>query len=665
MFSLARLVHEELNFFGDVLDKRPSEMSRSAKDPLILVLDGDLPLRSKVVSLLASALPAQQVWAIANIARLVAQGVECEDLVAQLPRLLWSKSTKVELAAANTAHALLCRFPETYTPIFIRPILERAAAVPAVEYVDCIQEMASSVDAGVVKQTIIPLLDRLFQQNVGHRHAACRILQSLPVDRLPLNPETFERYLAADVLISEHLSDLALKFAPKFGETWIAVDLPKQLLRLEPSLGIIKFFVDFLNRIKIPELGSILVAAFEHAQTDHAIGLVLLRRMPIILQSKFTELHSRLLPLISVLAASSVDATKIELINVCAEVPWVLRANENMLYRVFNALSADKSVAVRKAFLTAITDLFDKVPTPSLRNVVMQVYQQMLNDPDMGVLELMVNEYMLVKFAQMRSPSQMCLVLDLAEKFKNRWRFFSKILATIEQFPTDEILAIITRLLVMVKEAVTTNPQSLGRQVVSFYAFVVRSRFEGIKIGDFLIYLYTTYAKSDNYRERILYIQLAQGLIPEFSQKEFIDRVWPSILEYATETVSLVRVKVLQFVLTVRKEFESIRAAGLTNNITELLENYWQDPDPEVQAMLAQFLTIARKPKSAGVSCETLPKIDTAAPQTNCAVQPAMRLVSRRARRLTIPINRSTTYVPGRITVHRSASGDIFRSNRK
>jgi hypothetical protein len=237
-----------------------------------------------------------------------------------------------------------------------------------------------------------------------------------------------------------------------------------------------------------------------------------------------------------------------------------------------------------------------------------------------------MDQFVLVKLAQMPSPSHM----RLAEKFKNRWRLFSKFLATIEQFPTDEILAIVARLLAMAKEAVASNPQSLGRQVVSFYAFVVRSQFESIKIVDFLTYLYITYGKGNNYRERILYIQLAEGLIPEFSQDEFINMVWPNILECASESVALVGVKVLQFILTRRRDFETIRAAGLTDAVTELLENYWQDPDPEVEALLGKFLIITGKPRSADASRETLPKIDAGTPQTKRAGHPASRMGSRR-----------------------------------
>jgi hypothetical protein len=121
---------------------------------------------------------------------------------------------------------------------------------------------------------------------------------------------------------------------------------------------------------------------------------------------------------------------------------------------------------------------------------------------------------------------------------------------------------------------------------------------------------------------------------------------WPNILECATEIVAPVRVKVLQFTLTMRQEFESIRAAGLTDNITKLLENDWKNP--EVETMLAKFLIISGKPQPAGGSRETLPKIDTAKSQTECAVQPVMQMVSR-----------LTT------SGHRNPSSDIFTGNLK
>jgi hypothetical protein len=109
---------------------------------------------------------------------------------------------------------------------------------------------------------------------------------------------------------------------------------------------------------------------------------------------------------------------------------------------------------------------------------------------------------------------------------------------------------------------------------------------------------------------------------PEFPQDELIDMVWSNIHECATESV-----KVIQFILTMRREFESIRAAGLTDDITKFLENDWKNP--EVEAMLAKFLIISGKPKSAGGSCKTLLEIDTAESQIDCAVQPVMRMVSR------------------------------------
>mgnify|MGYP001071254233 CR=1 FL=1 len=81
MFSLTKLVDETQNFFGDILDKRPSQVSRSAKDPLLLVLDDNLPLKEKVSKLLKSELASQKVWAITNIANLVSKNIECMNCI--------------------------------------------------------------------------------------------------------------------------------------------------------------------------------------------------------------------------------------------------------------------------------------------------------------------------------------------------------------------------------------------------------------------------------------------------------------------------------------------------------------------------------------------------------------------------------------------------------
>jgi hypothetical protein len=201
-----------MNFFGDVLDKQPSQVSRSSRDPLILIVNDSLPLRNKVASLLSSELPSQQIWAITNICKLVSHGIPCDDLVAEIPRCMWSKSAKVELAAANTAYALLYHFPAKYTHIFIGPILERMGAVPAIEYAACIEKMASAISPDDVNQAIIPLLDRLFDQDVNHQNAACHLLKFLPITESAVTPDSFLKYLRSAVLVNIHLTDVVKRF---------------------------------------------------------------------------------------------------------------------------------------------------------------------------------------------------------------------------------------------------------------------------------------------------------------------------------------------------------------------------------------------------------------------------------------------------------------------
>jgi hypothetical protein len=579
-------------------------------------MDDDLPLQAKVAALLESELASQQVWAIRNIARLVAEGVDCDDLIAQIPRRMWSKSAKVELAAANTTYALLCRLPVKYTRVFIGPILERIAAVPAIEYADCIEKMAAAIEPADVNNSIIPVLDKLFAQDLRHQYAACQILKFLPVEQLAITPESLSGYLYSSALVEENLSAIVERFSPKFGAIWVSSDLPNQLLRMDNRLGITIYFLDFLERIRIPTLYSTLQSIFEWAQADPSIALALLRRAPILMKSRFTDLSPRIFTLLPLLANSPLDSTKIWLIGALADVPVLLTTNENVLYRIFSCLSADQSVGMRKAFLTKVQALYEKVPTANLKYGIVQVFQNMFGDRDMGVLELLINPFMLCRFAETKRATEMDLVLDLADKFKFRWRFFSRILQTIESFPSDALLAILSKLLAMIQKAVSRNPQAVGRSAVSFYEFVIHSRFEIMRVPEFLQYLWNSHGKSLDYRERILYIKFAQAMMVELPPDDFMDMIWPTILEYGHEKVSLVRAKALELLAGVAREFKAIESISLSAGIIGIVSRYQEDNDPQVVSLIKPvMLLVSKRSSSFGHFGERLPEICISSPR--------------------------------------------------
>jgi hypothetical protein len=362
------------------------------------------------------------------------------------------------------------------------------------------------------------------------------------------------------------------------------VDLPSQLLALsaEYRLGVATYFFDFLNQIRIPALSATLQTACEWAQTDPVIALALLRRAPIVMKSRFSDLPAKVFALIPILSVSPLESTKLGLIAAFAEVPVLLTTSENALYRAFCALCSDRSVAVRKTFLKRIQELYEKVPTSNLRNGIVQLFQNLFSDSEISVLECLINPFMLVRFAEMRSPPTMTVVLNLAEKFKTRWRFFSKLMATLERFPQDCLTAMLSRFLGMVQEAVSLNPQSLGRSAVSFYRFLIRGRLDCMKLPDFLCYLATAYAQSRNFRQRIVYLQLSFALLPELSREEFLDAIWPNVLGYADERVPVVRAKVLEFISAFGKHFHSAQSCFLSAQIDDLVRVYAGDRDPMV-----------------------------------------------------------------------------------
>jgi hypothetical protein len=426
----------------------------------------------------------------------------------------------------------------------------------------------------------------------------------LPVTTLAITQESFAHYLRSAVFVNHHLSQVAVRWADKFGEDWIAVLLPNELLGLSADyrLGVATYFVDFLDRIRVPGLLPTLLSACEWALADSVIALALLRRAPVVMKSRFSDLPAKVLALIPILAASPLESTKLGLIAAFAEVQVLLNGNENVLYRAFCALGSDRSVAVRIAFLKRIQELYESVPTSNLRNGIVQMFQNLFSDKETAVLECLVNPFMLVRFAEMRSPPTMTIVLNLAERFKTRWRFFSKLMSTIECFPQDCLTSILSRFLGMVEEAVSLNPQSLGRSAVSFYRFLIHARLECMKLPDFLHYLASSYGQSRNFRQRVVYLQLASALLTELARDEFMETVWPQILAYAEEQVSVVRAKVLEFVVAFGKHFQSAHSFALSGQIDDLVRAYDGDSDPQVLEQLRQARHLVGQRKSVSLA---------------------------------------------------------------
>jgi hypothetical protein len=195
---------------------------------------------------------------------------------------------------------------------------------------------------------------------------------------------------------------------------------------------------------------------------------------------------------------------------------------------------------------------------------------------------------MLKTFAMTRPASAMPVVLELAQKFKTRWRFFSKILQTMEQFPRENIQMILKDVLKMIEQAVTINPQSLMRSVISFYAYVIHSRFENMKFNDFLAYLHIRYATSDRFQDRIVYIRLAGAMMNEFDHPTFLRDIWPHIKAYKHEVVTFVRAKVLEFLILFGNEFKSLESQAISQDMYEIVAKYEGSTDVHIKEMIAR-----------------------------------------------------------------------------
>lgn len=611
MFSLNKLVDETQNFFGDILDKRPSQVSRSAKDPLLLVLDDNLPLKEKVSRLLKSELASQNVWAITNIANLVSKNIECMDLVQQIPSFFLSASAKVELAAVKTAYALLWHDPKKFTAVFLKPVIDRISAVPAIEYAQCIDIMATALTEGSFNITnsylsefssFLPLIKKLFQQDVRYQHAGSLIIKqitSCPSLQIHVTEDEFHQiFLKSPVFVNEYLSPTIAQnfsFKSRFGEDWISTRLPTQLLKLDERyrLGVGKYFIDFLDRIKTPNLYSSVHDAFEWASKDPIIALAIVERIEMISKSRFVDLVTKTYQLLTVISSSesgknsnspssklsnsnsTLVSVRSKLPKLLIDHPMLLSASDNILKNVLTNLANDLDTSVKCAFIENLGKIYNSATTSTTKEKILSLYQNFFKEKDIKVLEKLVDTTMLVNLAKNRPAATHSLFLMIADDFKTRWRFFSKILRAFEQFPTETFVQAVHQLFSIVVEAVNLNPQALMMQTNSFIIFCVRSKFSNMRIQDLLVYLANEFGHSHRFQMRILYLKIASSLIDEFeSDKQFyIDNVWEKVVEYYTdEKVEFVFIKLLKYLIEFINKFNPFNSAKMTSEIRVLLE---------------------------------------------------------------------------------------------
>ncbi|KAK8885500.1 hypothetical protein M9Y10_040949 [Tritrichomonas musculus] len=622
MFSLANYVNEQLNFFGDILDKRPSQVSRSAKDPLLLVVDDKLSLKEKVSKLLKSELASQQIWAITNIANLVSKNIECMNLVKEIPQFFISKSAKVELAAVKTAYALLWHDSKKYTSIFLKPVIDRISAIPAIEYAQCIDIMSAALIEGNIDMSnsttyltefssFLPLIKKLFEQDESHQHAGSLIIKditSCQSFQIHVTEEEFHQiFLKSPVFVNEYLSPtIARNFScqSRFGEEWISTRLPHQLLQLDEKfrLGVAKYFIDFIDHIKAVHLYSSVHDAYQWASNDPIIASAIVERIEIISKSRFVDLVTKTYSLLTVISSCgssnsssnfscnspgasstlSSNSANPQLVAIRAKLPKTLidhpmlySASEDILKTVLTNLANDSATNVKCAFLDNLSKIYNSADSKT-KDTLLTLYQNLFKEKDNKVLEKLVDTSMLVNLANNRPPHTISLFLNIADKFKTRWRFFSKILRSFEQFPSETFTHGIKQLFSIVVEAVKVNPQALMLQANSFFLFCVHSNFQVLKVHDLLNYLAHEFGHSEQYQMRIFYLKIATSLIDGFVHNNsdyYIDNVWSKVVDfYMSETVEFVFIKLIKYLIEFINKFNPFNSVRLTKDIHILIE---------------------------------------------------------------------------------------------
>jgi hypothetical protein len=102
----------------------------------------------------------------------------------------------------------------------------------------------------------------------------------------------------------------------------------------------------------------------------------------------------------------------------------------------------------------------------------------------------------------------------------------------------------------------------------------------------------------------------------ELPPDDFLDMIWPTILEYEHEKVSLVRAKALELLADVAREFKAIESISLSAGISSIVSRYQEDNDPQVASLIKPvMLIVSNRSSSLGHLDERLPEICISSPR--------------------------------------------------
>lgn len=581
MFVLAKFVEEQSNFFGDVLDKRPSKLYKP--NPLLLVIDDKLPLSGKITALLKSELAAQVCWALNNIPRLVKSGEECTDIIHKIPQFMKGGSSRIELAAVNTAIELLRQSPSQYAKIFWTTVLTRIKSVPAIEYGLCVEQMCKAVTSNDINKDLVPLIEQLFKQSDVFQHIASAMLCMLPIDKANIDKEMFGRFLDSPIFVNEYLVRAADIFVKKFGNEWLEKDLPEHLVKKKSDAnkpGVALFFVAKNARIRLPSLYTELKEIYDWGAADPKIAMICLNECEAIANSRFVDLSGKMYQLLNVVVNDENADVRKKLPGIMCEKPILLvKTPESILKGVLEKLARDKDPKVKCEFLDKVSEMHKKIETPKGQALLVSLFLELLKERAPNTREALINKHMLVALSKANVSGLMQYVLDLMNAVKDRWRCFTRLLSILEEFPTKILADSLKKIMIMVDNGVRINPQALSRSAISFYAFIIHSKFQTIRMNELMKYLTISYAQCEHFQLRILYLKIATALLNELEPEFYFEQVFSVVAEYKTEKVVFVKAALLDYLTQFVKKYNSEKRR-FGAQIDAILKNIERDKDP-------------------------------------------------------------------------------------
>lgn len=599
MLSLRQIIDEQQLQSGDLGDSRPTKASYEEVLAMDIVTSDNIFDRISV--LIHSTSQSQIIWALNKIQALVPSNPATVTFFPDVISHFKHKKKLVELHAIVTASVYSHFHSDLVYDKMIPAVLERVAEFPAIEYVQTIVSLFSSLDESEVRNDLVPKLISLLQLSEAHQYFASGVLESIPIDKWIMTPVTLNQMLVSPILVNNCLASMTFKSISYFQPDYLKITLPQLLLSLANSkdtvrLGAVKTVLKCCSLEDTPAYIMILTS-FSWGATNDSIAIILLENCSVIMEYKKGQLNSKLREVASKLLQTGNTNTKLSFPQVLMNSYQFFNQQESLWHNYIKLLAEDPDPIIRANLLDKMPDLFDFFKIASYQDQLVKIFLDFFKDNSQKVTEKIPSSQMISHIPANKLPFIFPRFMKLCNHAVNNWRNFKKFLTAFLMFPDNIIQQFSLTILTPIISALSRNVHALSDPsmlAISRLLRVSNETDQAAIIGQLLKSFYA----SPNHFLRSFFIELVPQIFFSVPYDLLTTKIWPPTVLLSKDPVVSVKVSFVKVIPKIYHYFKKVNDLMYLKQIEAIFAILKNETDSYLSSVISNVTELMnRKPE--------------------------------------------------------------------